>query len=126
MRLYRCESFFGTGRRPDPEPESWVWQGLAASGGWDAMGRWFVSDVSILPWYARDAGSFRIVSIEVDPDEAEEWRVSRNPEAGRFSRDEENEFFVPRAVAEAAVPDEAMTAEVGLMVSAEDGASARP
>jgi len=126
MRLYRCESFSGRGRRPDPEPGSWIWQGAVESGLWDAMGRWFVEDAAILPWYARDAGAFRIVSIDVDPDEAELWRVSRNPSAGRFSRDPDNEFFVPRAVAEAAQPDEAMTLEVAGMLSAEDAACSRP
>ena len=84
------------------------------------MGRWFVSDVSILSWYARDAGSFRIVSIDVDPADAEKWRVSRNPQAQRFSRDEENEFFLPRDVAEAAVFDREMTDHVARMLS-DDG-----
>lgn len=120
MRLYRCEAHSGDGRRPAPNPDSWVWQGLVASGGWDAMGRWFVSDVSILSWYARDAGSFRIVSIDVDPADAEKWRVSRNPQAQRFSRDEENEFFLPRDVAEAAVFDREMTDHVARMLS-DDG-----
>jgi len=113
MKLYRCESGTVTGRRPAPQPDCWIWQGMVATGAWDAVGRWFAADPALLAWYAREVGeTFRIVSVEVEAACAEEWRVSRNPAARRFSRDSENEYFVPREVADSAAFDLEMTAEI--------------
>jgi len=127
MKLYRCESGTITGRRPAPQPESWIWQGMVACGAWDAVGRWFVADPSMLVWYARETGdSFRIVSVEVPAELAEEWRVSRNPSAMRFSRDVENEFFLPRDIAESAVHDVGMTEEIAGVILRDTSPSACP
>jgi len=116
--LWRAEADVGHGgRRPALDLSDWRHQAIAADGVYDAMGRWFTDRPELLAFYAADCpGGFRVVRVEVDAAESEAWRVSGQPAAARFSRDAENEFFVPRAVAEAAAVDEAMTEEVGAAI----------
>lgn len=108
--LWRVESdAAGEGRRPTFDPACWAHQGLLASGAWDAMGRWFTDRRELLAWYAADVGPrFRVVAVSVDPRDAERWRVSSQEVARRFSKDPENEFFLPREVADLALRDGAL------------------
>jgi len=79
-----------------------------------AQGRWFTDDIAIARWYVEDAsavpGTAEVVAIEVPDALAETFRVSRTPETdcglspGRFSRDPEREFLLPREIADRAVP----------------------
>jgi hypothetical protein len=90
------------------EVAPWLAEQLAFSGVTAARDRWFVTDASLLPFYAQDcAGSApRLMYVDARPEEISGWRVSCVTEtiAGRtpasFSRDPENEFFVPRAIAD--------------------------
>lgn len=90
VRLFRGE---GTSRDRRPP---WLQQSLEAAGVSDAMGRWFTDDPNIARWYSGDAGPLsRIVFVDVPAAVAESSKVSNVPEAARFSRDPEREFFVP-------------------------------
>lgn len=101
VRLYRLEP---TG--PDVRPD-WIKQEQAASGHAGAEGRWFVQDPKMLDWYRQDAGDAptRIVSIDVPRSQLEQYRVA-NADKGvqRYSRDPQNEFFVPRELADRRQP----------------------
>jgi hypothetical protein len=116
--LWRVEPDVGRpGERPPPERADWLHEALVASGAWDAMGRWFAADPSLLDWYAREHEvdppvAWRVVRIDVDAASLEAWRVSAQAEAGRFSRDPANEFFVPRGVASGARRDPVVEAGV--------------
>jgi len=97
-RLYRAQV---KAKKDLPE---WLQQGLEQSGVKDAMGRWFVKDRSMLDWYVKDqapSGS-DIVWVDVPNSELDDYRVVNNPEAAKFSRDPENEFFLPARLAKQA------------------------
>ena len=87
----------------------WLAQLLEQSGAREAAGRWFVLDAELLAFYAEDSapGAPRLSFVDVPASVLEGWRVSRVCEAiaGRvpasFSKDPENEFFVPLDVARA-------------------------
>lgn len=97
----------------------WVEQGLKESGAKEAQGRWFTDKQELLDWYNKDVGPGAVTkSLKISAKEAEQYRVSNLPEghpARRFSRDAENEFFIPRELAERAekegVPSEPPTSE---------------
>jgi hypothetical protein len=55
---------------------------------------------------------FRVVSVAMPVSEAERHRVCNVPEARRFSKDWQTEFFVSRDVAAKAKLDAEMTAEI--------------
>ena len=72
------------------------------SGHLAAEGRWFTRDREALIWYREDKGpEARPVVVFVDVPERmlERLRVSNQPEPARFSRDPENEFFLPASLA---------------------------
>lgn len=104
-RLLRVEASF---KAPLSD---WLAQALDESGASEAMGRWFVLDPGLLAFYAEDAGlgAPRISYLDVCLAEMEGWRVSRVKErlAGRlpasFSKDPENEYFVPQDLARSRV-----------------------
>jgi hypothetical protein len=108
VRLFRAEVRPEV-RRAAPE---WVAAGQRESGMAEAEGRWFVADRSMLDFYVKDIGaaSSRIVYVDVPLEVAEAHRVSNLKEeiAGRtpasFSRDPENEFFLPRNIADRKQP----------------------
>lgn len=92
VTLYRGEATPGAGSVPD-----WIKQGIERSGAIDAQGRWFTTDKKIAEWYKNDAGKTgRIVTIRVPESVAEAARVTKNPEALKFSRDPANEFFLSK------------------------------
>lgn len=101
VRLYRIEP------RHKSDLPDWIVRGLAESGHSEAEGRWFVRDPEMLDWYREDiAGEARVVFVDVPPEDAEKYRVSNIQETiglrpvKSFSKDPENEYFLPRAVAE--------------------------
>jgi hypothetical protein len=101
VRLYRAEPSVKADH-PD-----WVRDSLAENGHSGAEGRWFTQDQEALDWYKKDInpeGKPHVVYIDVPASELEKYRVSNVPDAKRFSRDPENEFFVPRDVAETKQP----------------------
>jgi hypothetical protein len=105
-RLYRVEAVPRGGETPE-----WIKQGQDALGIAEASGRWFVADPALLDWYREDAaGPTRTVFVDVPTADLESYRVSSSTEQiGRrpvrsYSRDPENEFFLPRALAEKAMP----------------------
>jgi len=76
------------------------------SGHTEAEGRWFVADPSMLDWYREDAaGPTRTVYVDVPTVDLDQYRVSNSQERiGRrsvasYSKDPENEFFLPREIA---------------------------
>lgn len=89
----------------------WLRAQFEEGGALAAAGRWFVLDADLLPFYAADAAGAapQLRYVDVEREALENWRVARVREtiAGRtpasFSRDPENDFFVPRAVAERSV-----------------------
>ena len=92
-RLYRGES---TQKAKLPD---WVEQSPARQGAADAEGRWWTDKEDIAKWYADEAApNGRVTTLDIGPVEAEGFRVTNNPDAKRFSRDPENEFFLPRKV----------------------------
>ena len=109
VRLYRAE--YAGPRRNIPD---WITQGQDASGHTEAAGRWFVEDRSMLDFYLNDIGEHGAVFyVDVPEEVAARSRVSSTSETvmGRtpasFSKDPENEFFLPREFADVRerVPD---------------------
>lgn len=90
----------------------YVKQAQSDNGIKDASGRWFVEDPSLLDFYVKDIGADKahIVSTQVKRSELEQHRVSKTTEtiAGKspksFSKDPDNEFFLPRHIASRAKP----------------------
>ena len=83
----------------------WIEQGLAASGAKDAQGRWFTPSMAIAMWYVRDAGATGALRyVDVPRAVYQASRVTDNAEAKQFSRDPENENFLPREYADKAQP----------------------
>jgi hypothetical protein len=101
-RLYRVE--------PIPGGREWAeWEKITREelGIARAEGRWFVADPSLLDWYREDAiGPTRTVYVDVPTDDLERYRVSNSTEqyghrpVRSYSRDPENEFFLPRELAD--------------------------
>lgn len=97
IRLYRVE-VAPENRVAVPE---WIQQAQRANGHAEAMDRWFTADPGTLDWYRADIGGpSRTTYIDVNKALAEQYRVSNQPDVRRFSRDPENEFFVPRKLAD--------------------------
>jgi hypothetical protein len=101
-RLYRAESAVRG------EFSDWRKEALDASGHTEAEGRWFVADPAMLDWYKADIGANTVVAyVDVPTAELERYRISNSTEQiGRrpvrsYSRDPENEFFLPRDLADA-------------------------
>lgn len=99
MRLYRAEA-------PERPVSDWIEQGARERGITEARGRWFTADRDALDWYVKDVGpGARIFAVDISHQDIERYRVSNSAEiiAGRsiksFSRDPENEFFLPRDIA---------------------------
>lgn len=107
-RLYRVE-VDPKHRKPVSD---WIKDGQRNSGHTAAEGRWFVADTKMLDFYINDTGAdrARIVAIDVPTADLEKFRVSKTEEtvAGRspksFSKDPENEFFLPSDVSSRAIP----------------------
>jgi hypothetical protein len=90
VTLYRAEP------KDLAELPAWIKQAKEVDGSLDAQGRWFVSDPAMLDFYLKDQTNPQIVSIQVPKAELEQYRVKNNPEAAKFSKDPDNEFFVPK------------------------------
>jgi hypothetical protein len=100
-RLYRAEP-----RNEVVLPE-WIRQAKEADGSLAAQGRWFVADPSMLDFYVADQGgtdNSRLRYVDIPTEELDAHRVANNPKAASFSRDPENEFFVPPEMAKASRP----------------------
>jgi hypothetical protein len=102
-RLYRAEPIPG-----GKEWAEWVEVTRDELGITQAEGRWFVADPALLDWYREDAvGPTHTVYVDVPTAELERYRVANSEEriglrpVRSFSRDPENEFFLPRDLAEA-------------------------
>lgn len=106
MRLYRAGALPRDTEAALASMSEWLAAAVRESGAHEAWGRYFTDVRSIAAWYAADCGR-PIVRIDVPAASARAWRVDANPEARRFSRDPEREFFLPAGVADLAVPDEA-------------------
>lgn len=105
VRLYRGESV-STGRTAIPD---WIQLEQDRLGITSARSRWFTDDPQIARWYLREAGfddpaKGRISFIDVPAAEVENYRATNFPEARRFSRDPEREFFVPKGLADQRQP----------------------
>lgn len=99
--LHRAEAV--TDGKTIPE---WIKQGMKDNGAADAQGRWFTDKQELLDWYKRDAGPNHVIkSVNVPNDDLEKFRVSNLPKdhpARKYSADPENEFFIPRGLADKA------------------------
>lgn len=93
ITVYRGE-FGGTIKKP---PE-WIAQKLKESGASDAQGRWWTQDKEIADWYAKEAGDEgRVISQQVPKSVVEESRLkNQSGDVKKFSRDIENEIFLPK------------------------------
>ena len=102
VRVYRGE---GTGEKALP---AWVDEARKALDLKDVEGRWFTQAPAIAQWYVDDAGTGRMTWVAVPQAVADAHRVSRigKPEVQRYSRDPENEFFLPKEWADKRKPIE--------------------
>jgi len=99
VRLYRVQP----GATPGRALPAWLEEGLIASGGTAASGRWFSRDRAALLWYGNDQGEAAkpvLVFVDVPAADLEALRVVNQPEPRAFSRDPENEYFVSREIAD--------------------------
>ena len=101
-RLYRAEG------KVQGDVPGWVKEQLAGTSQEAASGRWFTQDPKIAQEYLNnymDPEKGHITSVDVPNDQLEQHRVSNQPdEVKRFSRDPENEFFLPKELAEQRKP----------------------
>jgi hypothetical protein len=103
VRLWRIEGSLPGAPRP-----GWMAFAMASMGILEARGRWFTDRADFLGWYASDQwpGQPQLACVTVPEHQAETWRVGRSKEVihGKtpqmFSADPDNEFFLPRAVAD--------------------------
>jgi broad specificity phosphatase PhoE len=135
VRLYRGETVPGTGRGL---PE-WVRQAEVSGGVQQASGRWFTDQPEIAKWYqqeaAADGGKARLTYIDVPEDVAKQYNVANHPDAAKFSRDPDREFFLPpeyvgkgtvieenqvKPVVERPEPSKAETKEVNAVAAASE------
>lgn len=111
-RLYRVQPRAEARRRLDPG--SWQYQAMESSGTIAAQGRWFTDNPEHASFYVNDIGrkNAEIVAVDVPTADLDKYRVS-NFRGGegvvdprRFSARgmSEQEFFLPRNVADAARP----------------------
>lgn len=101
VTLYRGQSRPGSG----PGVPEWVRQDPRFQAVQrDVSGRWFTDDPSIAEWYAREAGNGEVVEVSVPRKVADQFQVRKQPDAARFSRDLDREYFLPRDIADTAQP----------------------
>lgn len=124
-RLYRAEG------APSQDIADWLRQGMIDSGQTEAAGRWFIQDKSLLEFYRDDSGpDARLFYVDVPAADLEQYRVTNNTDrfgTGRpvasYSKDPENEFFLPRTLADQKrsllnieAPGDAPPSEPGVML----------
>ena len=81
----------------------WIVERLIQNGHQSAEGRWFGTSVEQIEWYLEDNPGRHVVSLEIPDEIAEPFRVANLPrEIQRFSRDPQEEFFLPVEWAERA------------------------
>lgn len=102
LRLYRAGSLPRDTEQSLANMPEWVRDAIHEDGAHQAWGRWFTPNLNAALWYAKDAEQL-VRYIDVCPDQAREWLVRDNPIARKFSRDPDNEYFVPPDVANTAV-----------------------
>ncbi|WP_020474192.1 MobF family relaxase [Zavarzinella formosa] len=85
----------------------WIQAAQAERGHTEAQDRWFVQDPAMLEWYRQDAKGPTITTyVDVPTADLERYRVRNVTEqiSGRtpvsFSKDPDNEFFLPRPLAD--------------------------
>jgi hypothetical protein len=125
MRLYRYE-----GTDPERHVSDWIRETDEYRNMMAASGRWFADTIDEALWYRCEHESGVLMSVEIEDDEAELWRVSNlqqlpggrsrpeNPAA--WSLRPEREFFLPRDLAILAVPfneDPALECEAAAQLS---------
>lgn len=104
-RLYRAQPDLSHPSLEVTETPDWVRQGQELSGHTAAQGRFFTADPSHLKFYTDDIGkAAETVGVDVPTAELEKYRVSNvkpegNVDPRRFSRDPNNEFFLPPELA---------------------------
>lgn len=101
IELQRAEAAPTGKKLPD-----WIERGREETGAKAAQGRWFATKKELIDWYAKEAGPGALTKgVKLSAKEAEKYRVSNLPPddpARRFSRDPDNEFFIPREIADRA------------------------
>jgi hypothetical protein len=112
VRLYRIGSLpkdyplYGmTPESPEFPQLDWVDQAVVEAGDNHAVGRWFTPDRSAVDWYGENENWGRpLYCVDIPETQALEWLVASNPQVHRFSRDPENEYFIPADIANEAKP----------------------
>lgn len=110
-RVYRGESSAPNANIPD-----WVKQGMKASGAADAQGRWWTKDLEIAKWYMADAGEHgRIVYQDVPTSTVAKSKVADlSQDIKKFSRDPENELYLPQEFVGRGAPLPEQSAKAGV------------
>src|SRR5688572_18109527 len=99
IALYRAEP---VAPQADSRPE-WIMIEQMENGHLAAEGRWFAQNLAQVAWYVNDIGGMdkaRIATVDIPSTDLERYRVINQPEARRFSKDPENEFFIPAELAQ--------------------------
>lgn len=99
-RLWRTES-----AEPDFEIPDWMYEVPGFKESVEARGRWFSdADEARREWYRKEAGAnFREKYIDVPNEQVKAYSVKNSPEALKFSREPDFEYFLPKDVADQAV-----------------------
>ena len=98
-RLYRAETHKAPGEGPLPD---WLAKSPVARVMKDVAGRWFYASRKEAEVFARDfgGGSTGVSYVDVPVEDFESYRVSNQPGVAVHSRRSDEEFFVPREVAD--------------------------
>jgi hypothetical protein len=104
-RLYRAESAAPADWSKLPE---WLREAVERSGATAASGRWFAADRDNVDWYCqhlRNSGlPPRVVYVDIAAQEVAKYRVANQPQIQQYSRRPEEEYFLPKELAEVRRP----------------------
>lgn len=76
-----------------------------------AEGGWYTEKPENLDFYKQDGPDGRVVTIQVTPEEAAKYKVTNNPEAAKFSRDPNTEYYIPSQALSQIKPIESVSPE---------------
>lgn len=97
IRLYRVEA---KNQMKDAEIPNWMKDDEGYIKLKKAAGRWYTDDLNEVDWYINFAKNNsetpQVFYIDVTRNQLENYRVQRSPEAAKFSRRPEKEFFIPQ------------------------------
>lgn len=90
----------------NPSLRNWARASLESSGAAAAAGRWFTSDRASAESYSQVHAAYQLRHVDVALGDAARWKADDHPNAQRFTREPETDYFLPSIVANQATRTE--------------------